>query len=465
MTDTRWERLSTVFDAAIQIDTRDRQVFLEQACGGDPALRADVERLLAAHERADDFIAASPAPSLVPQLLAHDPSLAAARDREAQRVGAYRLVQEIGRGGMGAVYLAERSDSEYRRRVAIKLIKRGMDTDAVLARFRTERQILASLDHPHIARLLDGGTTEDGLPYFVMEYVEGVPIDDYADAKELSVVERLELFLRVCDAVSYAHQRLVIHRDIKPLNILVTPEGVPKLLDFGIAKLVAADDVGASTLTGMTPLTPEYASPEQVQGLRAATTSDVYSLGVVLFELLTGRLPYRFRSRTAEDVIQTITTADPDRPSAAVVEEVEPGIGENGTSSQRRITPPAHRPRTRDANADRLRRRLRGDLDTIVLTALRKEPDRRYASVDQFADDIRRHLAGRPVRAHPDTMWYRATKFVRRNRLAVAAALTLVAALAAGVAATAWQAAAARRQAQRAESRFVFLIEKADVGA
>ena len=421
MTDTRWERLSTVFDAASKIDMRDRQGFLEQACGGDAALRADVERLLAAHERAADFIAASPTPSLVPRLLAHDPAIAAARKGEERRIGAYRLVQEIGRGGMGAVYLAERSDAEFPKRVAIKLIKRGMDTDAVLARFRTERQILASLDHPHIARLLEGGTTDDGLPYFVMEYVDGVPIDDYADAKELSVVERLELFLRVCDAVSYAHQRLVIHRDIKPLNILVTPDGVPKLLDFGITKLLVS----------------EYASPEQVQGQRAATTSDVYSLGVVLFELLTGRLPYRFRSRTAEVVIHTITTADPDCPSAAVVEEVEPHASEE-TTMQRRIASPPHRPRTGDARADRLRRRLRGDLDAIVLTALRKEPGQRYASVDQLADDIGRHLARRPVRARPDTMWYRGTKFVRRNRLAVAAAATLILALAAGIAATAW---------------------------
>ena len=424
----QWERLNSVFDAALERDPRDRPAFVAASCAGDDALRKQIERLLAAHDRADGFIDEPPAPATIPRLLGDDlPPV------ESQ-IGAYHLLHEIGHGGMGAVYLAERSDEEYQKRVAIKLIRRGMDTDRVLARFRTERQILASLDHPNIARLLDGGTTDDDLPYFVMEYIEGEPIDVYANARQLTMVQRLELFLPVCSAVAYAHQQLVIHRDIKPVNILVTRDGVPKLLDFGIAKLLDTNSERSRlTLTGAWPLTPEYASPEQVEGLRVATSSDVYSLGVVLYELLTGRLPYRFRSRLPQDIAEAIRSTDPERPSNALPEN----------------TP------------QRLRRKLRGDLDTIVLTALRKEPQRRYSSVEQFGDDIRRLIAGRPVHAHADTPWYRAAKFVRRNGLAVAAAVLVFVALAVGVATTAWQASAARRQARlavaaqaRAERRF-----------
>ena len=343
---------------------------------------------------------------------------------DGRRIGPYRVVRELGRGGMGAVYLAERADGQYEQRVALKLIKRGMDTEQVLARFRAERQILASLDHPNIARLLDGGSTEQGVPFFAMEYIEGEPIDSYADQRSLDVAERLQLFLQVCGAVTYAHQHLVVHRDIKPLNILVTAEGVPKLLDFGIAKVLhdSPDDV-TSTVTGMRLLTPEYASPEQVEGRHATTVSDVYALGVVLYELLTGRSPYRPRSRAPIDVVEAVRTTDPERPSAA-----------GGT--------------------EKLRRRLRGDLDTILLTALRKEPARRYQSVEQLAGDLRRHLEGLPVRARPDTFGYRAGKFVRRNRVAVAAGTLVILALVGGTVATAYQARQARAAQARAERRF-----------
>jgi non-specific serine/threonine protein kinase/serine/threonine-protein kinase len=408
--------MEALFHEALPLPVEDRAALLERECREDAALRSEVERLLAAHDRAGSFIE-SPAASLGRLGTVEEPI-------DGRRIGAYRVIGELGRGGMGAVYLAERADGQYEQRVALKLIKRGMDTEQVLDRFRAERQILASLDHPNIARLLDGGSTEEGTPFFAMEYIDGEPIDAYADRKQLSVEDRLRLFLQVCGAVTYAHQHLVIHRDIKPLNVLVTADGTPKLLDFGIAKVLHADaDEATSTVTGMRLLTPEYASPEQVDGRHATTVSDVYSLGVVLYELLTGRSPYRPRSRTPLDVVEAVRTTDPERPSAA-------------------------------GNPQKLRKRLRGDLDTILLTALRKEPDRRYQSVEQLAADLRRHLDGLPVRARPDTFGYRAGKFVRRNRVAVAAGTLVVLAMLAGTVATAYQARQARGAQARAERRF-----------
>ena len=416
MTSDRFQRCEELFHSALALEGAAREAFLQAACAGDVTLRAEVERLLSAHARAGDFIG-SPA---VPR----SSSWADAEEWwTGRRIGPYSIVRELGRGGMGAVYLAERADGQYQQRVALKLIKRGMDTEQVLARFRAERQILASLDHPNIARLLDGGSTEQGLPFFAMEYIEGEPIDTYARRAGLSVEDRLRLFLQVCGAVAYAHQHLVIHRDIKPLNILVTPEGTPKLLDFGIAKVLHAGDDETSTVTGMRLLTPEYASPEQVEGRHATTVSDVYALGVVLYELLTGRSPYRLRSRTPQEVVEAVRTTDPDRPSQA-------------------------------GDDEKVRRRLRGDLDTILLTALRKEPDRRYQSVEQFAADVRRHLDGMPVLARPDTFGYRAGKFVRRNRVPVAAGALVVLALVGGTIATAYQARQARAAQARAERRF-----------
>src|SRR5215831_5121825 len=313
MTDTNWERLNAVFHAALDRSGPDRASYLAQACGDDLELRAHVERLLNAHEHAGRFIE-GPAIASPGALADTEPSPLAI----GRRFGAHRVIREIARGGMGAVYEAVRADGEYDQRVAIKLIKRGMDTDAVERRFRAERQILASLDHPNVVRLLDGGATEDGRPFFVMEYIEGRPIDEYADAARLSVPERLQLFLQVCGAVAYAHRRLVIHRDIKPVNILVTSDGVPKLLDFGIAKVLDPGATDAThTATGLRLLTPEYASPEQVAGGQATSASDVYSLGVVLYELLTGRSPYAPKSRDPLDV-EAVHSANPERPSAAV---------------------------------------------------------------------------------------------------------------------------------------------------
>jgi len=419
MTSTRWERLNSVFQEALALPANERADFVSRACADDPAMAAEAVLLVAAHSREEGLMEQ---PAIIGAGLWPNEEPA---ELTGLRFGAYQVLREIGRGGMGAVYLAERADGAFEQRVALKLIKRGMDSDQVLERFRAERQILASLEHPNIARLLDGGASDDGQPYFVMEYIDGRRIDEYTHDGRLSIAARLQLWLQVSGAVSYAHQHLVVHRDIKPANILVTADGTPKLLDFGIARLLDPNVQATSTLTELRMLTPEYASPEQIEGRHATTTSDVYSLGVVLYELLTRRSPYRARSRSPKDIAEAICTTEPVRPSLAAL-ETEPGAA----------------------------RRLRGDLDTILLTALRKEPARRYASVEQFAGDVRRHLDGLPVRARPDTFGYRAGKFVRRHRAGVAAATLVGLALVTGTVGIAWEARQARAAQARAERRF-----------
>jgi non-specific serine/threonine protein kinase/serine/threonine-protein kinase len=427
MTTSRLETVEEIFHAALDCDVSDIAALLEERCGGDGSLRLEVEELLEAHRAAGDFIGQSIAAVAANVFVDEPPDGLIGRT-----IGHYRVERRIGSGGMGVVYLAQRADQQYEKLVAIKLIKRGMDTEAVLRHFRNERQILASFDHPNIARLLDGDTTEDGLPYFVMEYVEGIPIDDFCDRETLSVADRLQLFLQVCAAVSYAHRRAVIHRDIKPSNILVDADGAPKLLDFGIAKLLSQDasTEPAATMIGAHVMTPEYASPEQVLGQPATTASDVYSLGVVLYRLLTGRLPYRPRSTIPTDGARTVGEREPPRPSTVV----------DGQAASRR--------------SEGLRRRLRGDLDNIVLMALRREAERRYPSVEQFSEDIRRHLATLPVLARPDTLGYRSAKFIQRNAAATLAATLVLLSLVGGIVATTWQAQKAREQEARAERRF-----------
>jgi non-specific serine/threonine protein kinase/serine/threonine-protein kinase len=385
-----------------------------------------------------------------------DPTLELTPIEEAealdQRVGAYELLQELGRGGMGSVWLARRADDQYQQRVAIKLIKAGFDSHLILERFRAERQILASLDHPNIGRLLDGGTTADGRPYFVMEHVDGTPIAAYCDEKRLSTTGRLELFRGVCAAVHYAHQRLIIHRDIKPANILVTRDGVPKLLDFGIAKLTApeAADPTAPTALAERPMTPAYASPEQIRGEAMTTSSDTYSLGVLLYELLTGHWPYEIEARTLLEIQKAVCEKEPLRPSTVVTRPLKTFAqdGTTGTVDAVAVS------RSREGPPEKLRRRLSGDLDNIVLKAMSKEPERRYASVEQLSEDIRRHLEGLPVLARRPTLRYRAMKFVSRNKALVAAGALAAAALVLGVLGTAWQARVARMERGRAERRF-----------
>jgi eukaryotic-like serine/threonine-protein kinase len=374
------------------------------------------------------------------------------------KIGPYRVVRVLGHGGMGKVFLGVRDDESFHKRVAIKVLKRGMDTEAIVSRFRHERQVLASLNHPNIAALLDGGTTPNGLPYFAMEYIEGQNIVDFCESRKLDTSARLQLFRQVCSAVQYAHQNLIVHRDIKPQNVLVTSDGTPKLLDFGVAKLLNPELAGetlAATAAGLQLMTPEYASPEQVLGHPVTTATDVYSLGVLLYELLTSRRPYRLTSRTPADIARVVCESVPARPSTAVTQLVDPAAHDDvPTGADATAAVPGTGRRPIDADTHRLRRRLAGDLDNIVLKALSKEPDRRYASADQFSEDVRRHLEGLPVIARPDTLHYRASKFVRRNRGAVLAGVVLFAALVAGVAGTASQARRANAERVQAEQRF-----------
>ena len=414
MTPERWAQVKEVLYAVLDLEPGLRPDYLDRACANDPSLLQEIEPLILSHAQIDaDFLKT---------IVAGDANSASVELRHSlvgRLIGPYRIVEEIGAGGMGDVYRGVRADDQYQKEVAIKVVRRGFDTDSGLRRFKAERQILATLDHSNIARLLDSGSTEDGLPYVVMELVEGQPIDQYCDRHNLSLVERLQLFRMVCAAVHYAHQHLVVHRDLKPGNILVTAEGVPKLLDFGIAKLLAPQVFAQPlerTATLMRVMTPEFASPEQVCGESITTASDVYSLGVVLYRLLTGCSPYQITRGAPHEIAREICESEPQKPSIAITRAVETVSGD-AASLRLSSRPPRHAQETQ-----RLRRHLAGDLDNIVLMALRKEPLRRYASAAQFSEDIRRHLEGLPVVARQDTLGYRTGKFVTRHRLGVAAA-------------------------------------------
>jgi serine/threonine-protein kinase len=425
----RTERLAEIVEAALERDAADWPSFLDEACDDDVVLRREVESLLGYQKEATDFIEA-PAYASAAGFLAEE----SGELKPGDMLGEYKILSLLGEGGMGEVYLAE--DSNLHRQVALKLVKGGLGRAGLIRHFRREERILAALTHPNIGRLYGGAVTQNGVPYFVMEYIAGERLDHYCDARELKLSERLQLFRKVCSAVSYAHQHLVIHRDLKPANIRVTAEGEPKLLDFGIAKLIDPEtaSIGEATMTLQSVMTPEYASPEQVRGEEVTTASDIYSLGVILYELLTGHRPYYLKSRRPDEVARAITEEGPPRPSTAIARD-EP-----------------HSP-----FANRNPKSLRGDLDNIVLMAMRKEPARRYASVAQFSEDIRRHAEGLPVLARKDTVGYRSAKFIRRHRVSVVAAALVMMAIIAGLIAALWEARQARAQRDVAQRINTFL--------
>lgn len=426
------QRVAELIESALELDPAGWPALLENACHGNADLRREVESLLHYKERARELIEAPAFQTNAEAFLAADQIEEGATLKAGELLGDYKILLLIGEGGMGEVYLAE--DVALGRKVAIKLVKKGLDTRSIIGRFRHEERILAGLNHPCIARLYGAAVTPEGSSYFVMEYIEGERLDEYCHRRALSIKDRLELFRKVCSAVAYAHQRLVIHRDIKPVNIRVTPEGEPKLLDFGIAKLLSPETnaTGEETISLREVMTPDYASPEQIRGESMTTTSDIYSLGVVLYELLTGRKPFRMPPGRQADMAGCATTEQPaQRPSTAVMQDK--GRWPVGLPDPKL---------------------LRGDLDNIVLMAIRQEPSRRYSSVGQFSEDIRRHLVGRPVIARKDTWSYRGSKFIKRNKVAVIAAAFVMLSLVAGIVATTWQAQVAKAERAKAERRF-----------
>ena len=395
-----WQRVDSLFAEALDWPAAERDTRLREACGEDPELYLCVANLLEAASESDEFLA-TPPPLPVEAVEAIDRG-GSGTDLTGFRIGRYRILRSVGRGGMASVWLASRDDGAFDRQVALKLVRRGLDTDDVLARFRAERQILSSLEHPNIARLYDGGSTEDGRPFLVLEHIDGKPITDYCDERECSIEERLRLFIEVGRAVQFAHGHLVVHRDIKPSNILVGEDGEPKLLDFGIAKLLDPSEQEAQhqTRTGAQPLTLKYASPEQVQGLPVTTASDVYQLGTLLYGMLTGAWPLTGGDGSGWSVREAIVRSDPRRASEVA------GLADPETARRRKLTP------------QRLSRRLAGDLDTILLKALEKDPEARYFSVIEMVEDVRRHLEGRPISARRSGVAYRTRKYFQRHRWA-----------------------------------------------
>jgi len=432
-TQQTWQRITELFEQALERPREERAEFLLAACNGGPELLREVQSLLAEHDAEENFLE-SPAIAAV----ANDVLADTEGPRIGEQFGRYRIEALIGRGGMGDVFLGSRNDGQFEQHVAIKLLKHGFVGDKTRLRFLQERQILARLEHPAIARLIDGGVTEDGAPFFVMERVQGEPITTYCKHERLGIEQRLRLFLKVCDAVEYAHHNLIVHRDLKPSNILVDDKGHAKLLDFGIAKVLSQENRAATkdaTRTMMRAMTPEYAAPEQIRGDPVTTATDVYALGVLLYELLTGEKPYRITRDAPLELERAILEQDPSRPSTRT-----------GSSAEHFGT-----------NSRELRKRLRGDLDRIVLKALEKRPERRYSTPEALANDIRRHLDGLPISARGDTVVYRAGKFVHRHRIGAAAAAFIFLSLVGGLIATTWQARRAQMEARKAEATKNFL--------
>jgi tRNA A-37 threonylcarbamoyl transferase component Bud32/tetratricopeptide (TPR) repeat protein len=433
----QWSRLSEALDRLLDLDPVECERELESIARDEPEFAAELRELLAAadHEGVLERGIAQAAPALLNTLAESEGT--AEEDLTGQRIGSWRVLRRIGRGGMGEVLLAERDGAEFVQQAAVKRLKRGVDSDELLRRFAQERRILASLEHPLIARLLDGGVDDEGRPFFAMEYVPGVPITQYAREARLDARSRVQLMLKVCEAVAYAQRRLIVHRDLKPSNLIVDPRGEPRLLDFGIAKLL--DEDAGATRTGQRVLSPAYAAPEQILGEPVGTSTDVYALGVLLYELLSGRLPHPRRGDGSDGFVASLTEEVSDAPSLALrrasADRIERAYGARG------------------AESGRLARAIDGDLDRIVLTALRREPERRYASAEALAGDLRAWLDGRPIAARRDTAGYRLRKFVRRNKVGVATGALALVSLLAGLAAALWQAELARLHAAEAEQQ------------
>ncbi len=412
-----WEEIKEIFSAALELEPNRREVFISERCSDNSELKAEVESWLASHAESENFIE-------TPVFLREE-FFSTNSSSVGRRFGNYQIICEIGHGGMGAVYLAKRSDGEFEQQVALKIVRQSIAESQMVERFRRERQILASLNHPNIAKLLDGGVSETGEPFIAMEYVEGEMATDFVRERSLQLNDILRLFLKVCSAVEYAHRNLIVHRDIKPGNILVTLDGEPKLLDFGLARLLDDHQAGSvtETKTAFRALTPAYASPEQLRGDSITTASDIYSLGIVLYELVTGERPFQFEEKSLEEIIRTVSDIEPPLPS----------------------------------NASTPNRQLKGDLDNIILTTLRKEPERRYQTVEAFADDIKRYLKGQPVSARSNTFQYRTAKFIQRHKIGVLAASLIIFILIGGIVATILQSRAVKREKEKAEQINAFL--------
>ena len=413
MDQNRWKKIESLFEKAIELNERERIEFLKKECGNDDELFQEINSLLEADLKSHPIFD-SPTPTIeIPENLKY----------EGKIIGSYKVIKQIGLGGMGSVYLAERADGQFEQKVALKLIKPGNNSFEIIKRFQAERQILARLQHPNIARLLDGGITNEGLPYFTMEYVEGDPIDVYCDKNKLSIKNRLELFITVCNAVNYAHQNLIIHRDLKPGNIYITKDGRVKLLDFGISKVFTEDEAESSTRltqTGLFIMTPEYAAPEQIRGEIVTTSTDIYALGLILFQLLTGSFPYKLNSFAPLELEKVICLTDPVKPSTIITKATKSTTSEQKLETEKIFA-------TRNIEPSSLKKLLIGDLDNICMMALRKEPGNRYGSVEQFKDDIFKYLDGLPVSARTPTFKYRTQKFIKRHYLILsAAALTVL---------------------------------------
>ncbi len=445
-----WKKIKHLLDEVLQIETSERQNYLENAdVSGE--VRAEVESLLAFEGESEDLMHLS-AVEFSKDFFDGDENALI-----GQQIGIYKIIGELGHGGMGAVYLAERADGKFEQKVALKLLKREMNTSALRRRFQQEREILARLEHPNIARLLDAGTTDDRVPFLAMEYVEGLPIDDYCNIHNLNLNSRLDLFRKVCSAVNFAHRNLIVHRDLKPSNILVNVDGNPKLLDFGISKILSSEleQLNSATVTKLGVMTPGYASPEQLRNESVTTATDIYSLGVILYELLSGHRPFESKENDFKEIYKAVLETEPMPPSVMISDfgfgiadlESQPESSPNRTKNQRIQTNPQ--------SAIPNPKSLSGDLDNIVLKSLRKEPERRYLSAENFAEDIHRHQRGLPVTARPNTFSYRAEKFFKRNQPGVIAGVLLLVAIIGGIVATFWQSkvAAAERDRARIEAQ------------